>query len=65
MRVDQHAMVDTLAAVKTGAERRAAQRTWPSRKAAQYAFSYDDQTIAELERTIGQASGLEPAEEES
>jgi integrase/recombinase XerD len=65
MRVDQHAMVDALAAVKTGAERRAAQRTWPSPRAAQYAFSYDDQTIAELERTIGQASGLEPAEEES
>jgi hypothetical protein len=36
MRVDQHAMVDTLAAVKTGAERRAAQRTWPSRKASRY-----------------------------
>ena len=65
IRVDQHAMVSALAAVKTGAERRAAQRTWPSRKAAQYAFSYDDQTIAELERTIGQASGLESAEEAS
>jgi integrase/recombinase XerD len=65
MRVDQHAMVNALAAVKTGAERSAGQGTWPFRKAAQYAFSYDDQTIAELERTIRQASGLEPAEEES
>jgi hypothetical protein len=53
-----HAMVNALAAVKTGAERSAAQRTWPSRKAAQYAFEYDDQTIAELERAIEQASGL-------
>jgi integrase/recombinase XerD len=65
MRVDQHAIVSALAAVKTGAERSAAQRTWPSRKAAQYAFDYDNQTIAELERTIEQASGLKPAEEES
>lgn len=65
MRVDQHAIVTALAAVKTGAERSATQRTWPSRKAAQYAFNYDDQTIAELERTIEQASGLEPAEEKS
>lgn len=65
MRVDQHAMVSALAAVKTRGERSTAQRTWPSRKAAQYAFNYDDQTIAELERTIEQASGLEPAEEES
>ena len=65
MRVDQHAMVSALAAVKTGAERSAAQRTWPSRKAAQYAFDYDDQTIAELERAIEQASGLKSAGEES
>jgi integrase/recombinase XerD len=65
MRVDQHAIVSALAAVKTGAERGAAQRTWPSRKAAQYAFDYDDQTIAELERTIEQASGLKSGEEES
>jgi len=63
--IDQHAMVSALAAVKTGAERCAAQRTWPSRKAAQYAFDYDDQTIAELERTIEQASGLKSGEEES
>lgn len=64
MRVDQHAMVTALAAVKTGAERSMAQRTWPTRKAAQYAFDYDEQTIAELERTIEQASGLKSADEE-
>jgi len=61
MRVDQHAMVSALAAVKTATERSAAQRTSPFRKAAQYAFDYDDQTIAELERTIEQASGLKSA----
>jgi integrase/recombinase XerD len=65
MRVDQHAVVSALAAVKAGTERSTAQRTWPSRKAAQYAFDYDDQTIAELERTIEQASGLKSAGEES
>jgi len=64
MRVDQHAMVTALAAVKTGAERSMAQRTWPTQKAAQYAFDYDDQTIAELERTIEQASGLKSVDEE-
>ena len=64
MRVDQHAMVTALAAVKTNAERSAAQRTWPTRKAAQYAFDYDDQTIAELERTIEQASRPKSVEEE-
>jgi integrase/recombinase XerD len=65
MRVDQHAMVSALAAVKTGTERGTAERTRPSRQAAQYAFDYDDQTIAELERTIEQASGLQSAGEES
>jgi len=64
MRVDQHAMVTALAAVKTDAERSMAQRTWPTRKAAQYAFDYDEQTIAELEQTIEQASGLKSADEE-
>jgi site-specific recombinase XerD len=64
MRVDQQAMVSALAAVKTGAERSAAQVTWPSRKAAQYAFDYDDQTITELDRTIDQASGLKTGAEE-
>lgn len=65
MRVDQHAIVSALAAAKTGADRTAAQRTQPSGKAAQYAFDYDDQTIAELERTIDQASGLKPPVGES
>ena len=65
MCVDQHAMVSALAAAKTGADRTAAQRTQPFGKAAQYAFDYDDQTIAELERTIDQASGLKPPVEES
>jgi len=60
MRVDQHAMVSALAAAKTSADRTAAQRTQTPGKAAQYAFDYDDETIAELERTIEQASGLKP-----
>jgi site-specific recombinase XerD len=63
MRVDQQAMVTALAAVKTNAERSAAQRSSPTRKAAQYAFDYDDRTIAELERTIEQASRLKSVEE--
>lgn len=65
MRVDQQAMVNALTAVKTGADRSVAQRTWPSGKTAQYAFDYDDQTIAELERAIDQASGLRSEGEES
>ena len=64
MRVDQHAMVTALAAVKTGADRSAAQRTGRLRR-RQDAFDYDDQTIAELERTIEQASGRGPRGEES
>ena len=60
MRVDQHAMVSALAAAKTGADRTAAQRRQPSVVATQYAFDYDDQTIAELDRTIEQASALKP-----
>jgi integrase/recombinase XerD len=63
MRVDQHAMVTALAAVKTRADRSAAQRTWTTRKAAEYAFYYDDQTVLELERTIEQASGLKFVDE--
>ena len=58
LRVDQHAMVTALAAAKSSTERSAAQRSWPSAKAAQYAFDYDDETISELERTIAQASGV-------
>lgn len=65
MRVDQHSMVSALAAAKTSADRSTAQRTRPAVKATQYPFDYDDQTIAELERTIEQASGLKPAGEES
>jgi site-specific recombinase XerC len=64
MRVDQHAMVSALAAAKTSADRTAAQRTQPSASSVQYAFDYDDQTIAELERTIEQASGPKPPVEE-
>ena len=41
-------------------ERTPKQHSWPSAKAAQYAFDYDDETISELERAIAQASGVEP-----
>jgi hypothetical protein len=61
LRVDQHAMVTALVAVKSSTERATNQRSWPSAKAAQYAFDYDDETIAELERTIAQGSGVEPS----
>jgi len=60
LRVDQHAMVTALAAAKSGTERTPKQHSWPSAKAAQYAFNYEDETISELERTIAQASGAEP-----
>jgi integrase/recombinase XerD len=60
LRVDQHAMVTALAAAKSSTERAKKQNSWPSVKAAQYAFDYDDETIAELERAIAQASGIEP-----
>ncbi len=60
LRVDQHAMVTALAAAKSSTERAPKQRSWPSAKAAQYAFDYDDETISELERAIAQASGVEP-----
>ena len=53
-------MVTALAAVKASTEQATKQRSWPSAKAAQYAFAYDDETISELERTIAQASGVEP-----
>jgi integrase/recombinase XerD len=61
LRVDQHAMVTALAAAKSNTERATRQHSWPSAKAAQYAFDYDDETISELERTIAQASGVEPS----
>jgi site-specific recombinase XerD len=61
LRVDQHAMVTALAVAKSSAERTPKQRSWPSARAAQYAFDYDDETIAELERAIARASGAKPA----
>ena len=60
LRVDQHAMVTALAAAKSSTERAKKQHSWPSAKAAQYVFDYDDKTISELERAIAQASGVEP-----
>jgi hypothetical protein len=60
LRVDQHAMVTALAAAKSSTERVKRQNSWASVKAAQYAFDYDDETISELERTIAQASVVEP-----
>ena len=64
MRVDQHALVSALTAAKTSADRSTAQRTLPSGKVAQYAFNYDDQTVAELELAIEQVCGLKPPGEE-
>jgi len=60
LRVDQHAMVTALAAAKSSTEQATKQHSWPSAKAVQYAFAYDDETISELERAIAQASGVEP-----
>jgi integrase/recombinase XerD len=60
LRVDQNEMVRALVAVKSRTERATKQHTRPAVKAAQYAFDYDDETISELERTIAQASGVEP-----
>jgi hypothetical protein len=57
LRVDQHAMVAALLATKASTERTTKQHSWPSDKAAQYAFADDDETISELERAIAQASG--------
>jgi integrase/recombinase XerD len=62
LRVDQHAMVTALAAAKSHTERTPKQQSWPSAKAAQYVFDYDDEMISELERAIGKASGIEPPE---
>lgn len=62
LRVDQHAMVTALAAAKSSTGRAIKQHSW-STKAAQYVFSYDDETISELERTIVRASGVEPSGE--
>ena len=60
LRVDQHAMVAALERAKANTGQPKKHHSWPSAKAAQYAFSYDDETISELERAIAQASGVEP-----
>jgi hypothetical protein len=60
LRVDQPAMVTALAAVNSSTERATRHHSWPSAKAAQYPFDYDDETISELERTIARASAVEP-----
>ena len=60
LRVDQQAMLSALKRAKSNSGRAKKQHSWRSRKAAQYVFDYDDRTISELERTIAQASGVEP-----
>lgn len=54
MCVHQHAVVSALAAVKTGET----QRNERGPRGKTHAFDSDDQTIAELDRRIEQASGL-------
>jgi hypothetical protein len=54
-------MVTALAAAKSITDKTTKDHSWPSAKAAQYVFAYDDETISELERTIAQASGVEPS----
>jgi hypothetical protein len=46
--------------VKSSTEQAANQHRRPSAKSSQYAFAYDDETIAELEHAIAQAAGVEP-----
>jgi site-specific recombinase XerD len=65
LRVNQQAMVTALERVKANAGPAKKHRSWPSAKAAQYVFEYDDKTISELERTIAQASGIKPPEGDS
>jgi len=60
LRVDQQAMVTALERTKINTGRAKKYNSWPSAKAAQYVFAYDDETISELERAIAQASGVEP-----
>jgi hypothetical protein len=60
LRVDQQAMVTALERAKANTGRAKKRHSWPSAKTAQYVFSYDDETISELERAIAQASGVEP-----
>ncbi|MGA2348703.1 MAG: hypothetical protein ABSF93_22025, partial [Candidatus Sulfotelmatobacter sp.] len=58
LRVDQHAMVTALAAAKSSTEQAKKHHSWPSARAAQYVFAYDDETISELERAIAQTSAV-------
>jgi len=51
-------MVTALERAKALPERAKKHHSWPSAKAAHYAFDYDDETISELERTIAQASAV-------
>jgi site-specific recombinase XerD len=60
LRVDQQAMVTALERAKANTGRAKKHHSWPSAKAAQYVFSYDDETISELERAIAQAAGVDP-----
>jgi hypothetical protein len=59
LHVDHHAMVTALVTAQSNTKRTTEQRPRPPVKTAQYDFDYDDETIAELERTIAQASGGE------
>jgi site-specific recombinase XerD len=65
LRVDPHAMLTALVAAHSNTKRTAEQRLRPPLKTAQYAFDYDVETIAELERTIAQASGSDPKDGDS
>jgi hypothetical protein len=60
LRVDQHAMVTALATAKSSTGRAKKHQSWPSAKAEQYVFDYDDETISELGQAIARASGIEP-----
>jgi hypothetical protein len=51
-------MVTALATANSSIELAKKQNSWPSAKAAQYVFDYDDKTISELERTIAQTSAV-------
>jgi hypothetical protein len=52
-------MVTTLAAAKSSTEQVTKQHSWPSAKAAQYAFDYEDETISELEQPWRSANAAE------
>jgi len=55
--------LSALAQAKASTDRSA--RSSPSSQTTQYVFAYDDETISELERAIGQAAGVEPADGDS